>query len=305
VLLVLAAAACDARQAPRLTPTPSGEESANVSVRRPPADSLETFMAKVRQLAVAARPNRPAAATIEAQDPGLAAAVAAATFTPTPTTHRAAAHEYRRLGIADKAHQHLGAALALGPDDPATHDAIARLWRDTGFPHLALGDAYRALYFAPDSAVLHNTLGTILQALGQRQEARTRYERALQLDPTAAYALTNLCYGWVLDGRADKAIAACRHALQLEPGLVAAQNNLGLAYAVGGDLRAAREAFSASGDAARAFYNTGIVHLARREYGAALKAFRAAQSSRPGMRLAAARAEQVLQAQSAVLRSNE
>jgi Flp pilus assembly protein TadD len=301
VLMSCLAIGCGARRPFNVTPDRApAAGAAGTAVSRPPADSLETFMAKVRQLSVDARPERPAATTIEGADPRLAAALATAVMVPAPETYRAVADEYRRLRIADKAHQYLGKALALDPRDAATHDAIARVWRDSGFPQLALGDAYRALHFAPASPILHNTLGTIFQALGRRQLARARYERALQLDPAAAYALSNLCYGWVLEGRAERAIAACQHALRLSPSVTAARNNLGLAYAVAGDMQAARDAFRASGDAAATLYNVGIIHLARRDYGAALKAFEAAQVARPGMPLALARARQaqMLQKQS-------
>ena len=42
----------------------------------------------------------------------------------------------------------------------------------------------------------------------------------------------------------------------------AARNNLALAYEVSGDSPAALDVLAASGDAARAEYNAGILHLA-------------------------------------------
>ena len=44
----------------------------------------------------------------------------------------AAAEEYRRIGIFDKALSFLTRAVALDPRDAGTHDLIARLWRDSG-----------------------------------------------------------------------------------------------------------------------------------------------------------------------------
>jgi Flp pilus assembly protein TadD len=166
------------------------------------------------------------------------------------------------------------------------------MWRDSGYPTFALGDAYRAVYFAPDSAAIHNTLGTVLQALGRRPLARTEYERALSLDPSAAYALNNLCYGWVLDGDAPRAVEACQRALAIDPALAASHNNLGLARAVGGDIAAAQQAFAATGDRADEMYNSGIVYLARRQFGDAVKAFEAAHAERPALTSALARAKQ-------------
>lgn len=244
-------------------------------------------MAKVRTLASEARPERIPAATIEQQDARLAAALLAAAAQPEPETFRAVAREYRRLHVDDRAHEYLNKALALDRRDAATYDALARVWRDSGFPHLALGDAHRAVYYAPASAVVRNTFGTILQALGQKQEARVQYELALQLDPAAGYALNNLCYGWILEGDAPRAAQACEQALRVDPELTAANNNLGILYAATGNVEAARSAFAQSGDKAAVLYSLGIVHLARREYREATKAFKSAQQARPTRQTAA------------------
>jgi tetratricopeptide (TPR) repeat protein len=258
-----------------------------------PGESLEAFMAKVRQRASEARPDRPAAATIEGQDPRLAAALVAAATRPAPETYRAVAREYSRLQVVDRAHDYLDRALALDPRDGATYDALARVWRDAGSPDMGLGHAYRAVYFWPTSPVVRNTLGTVLQAMGLKREAREQYEQALRLDPAAWYALNNLCYGWILDGDAPKAAQACEQALGLNPTLVAARNNLGILYAAGGDFEGARTAFELSGDRAAASYNLGIVHLARREYREAVDSFADAQRRRP-TRQSAARVRQAL-----------
>ena len=289
--LCVAAAGCSGRHFVNVTPGHKPASSATPA-SQPPGDSLETFMDKVRKLQAEARPERPAVATLEGSNPALAAAAAAATFTPSPASCRLAADEYRKAGVFDKAFQFLTRALALDPQDAATYDALARLWRDSGRPDLALGDAYRAAYYEPRSAIVHNTLGTVFQALGRRALARAEYERALQLEPTAAYALNNLCYGWVLDNSPRKAIAACENALTLQPGLASARNNLGLAYSINGDAAAAAEAFALGGDAAERLYNTGIVRLAQRDYSGAIEAFEAAHSARPSLAEAAARARQ-------------
>jgi Flp pilus assembly protein TadD len=263
-------------------------------------DSLEAFMAKVRALSTRARPAGSAARTVEAGDPELAAALLAADARPTAAARRALAAQYARLGIFDKAHEHLTAAVRLDPRDAAGWDGLARIWRDWGFAHLGLADAHRALYFAPENPIVHNTFGTLLQALGRRAEARTHYERALQLDPTAAYALNNLCYGWVLDGQAEEAVRACRRALALQPNVEATRNNLALAYAAGGDLTAAADQFAGSSEVGRAEYNLGIVHLARRQYAEAARAFDAAQARRSNFRAAQVRAREARRRAAAV-----
>jgi protein O-GlcNAc transferase len=264
----------------------------NSAATPPSTPSLADYIAKVRKLSAEARPDRPGVKTIEASDPALIAALAGAALTAAPAAYRQVADEYRRRGIVDKAHEYLNRALALDRNDAATYDALARLWRDSGLPHVALADAYRAVHHAPHSAVARNTLGTIFQALGDRKAARRQYQQALQRDPDAVYALNNLCYTWVLEDEAQQAITACRRALDLQPGLAAAHHNLALAFAVAGKLAEARTAFAASGDRARSEYNLGIVRLARRQYGEAVKAFEAAQAVRPGFRAAEARARQ-------------
>jgi tetratricopeptide (TPR) repeat protein len=136
-------------------------------------------------------------------------------------------------------------------------------------------------------------VGTVLQALGKWAAARAQFEHALALDVTAAYALSNLCYGWRLAGNAPKAADACRQALQLQPGLESARNNLALTYEAAGDLPSALATLGASTDAARAAYNKGLLHLARREYRDALQSFDVARAERPRFREAEAIARQV------------
>jgi Flp pilus assembly protein TadD len=298
VLVPLVFAACGAHgaSAVRVPERPDAVVSTASGRDSAVATSLGEFIAKARAAAAEARPPlRQQLPTAEAADPRLAAAIAVARLVPSPETLRAAATEYRRLGIVDRAHQFLLDALRLNGRDTATYDALARLWRDSGVPGAALADAHRAVYYAPSSAVAHNTLGTVFQALGRRKDARKEYERAVTLDPTAAYALNNLCYGWILEGEIARAAAACRSALALEPELDAARNNLGLVYAARGELDAARLAFEGVGDPATAHYNVGIVQMARRRYRDAVSAFAAAQRARPSMRMAGDRALQAEQ----------
>lgn len=262
----------------------------------PSPEALETFITKVRKLSMEARPQKPAAATIEGNDPRLAAALAAAMMTPSPERLRLVASEYERIGVNDRAYEYLTKAVTRDPHDAASYDALARLWRNSGFPQRGLGDAYRAIHYAPSSPIVHNTLGTLLQGLGMRGAARLEYERALRLDPTAVYALTNLCYSWMVDGRSQQAAVACDRALQLNPAYAPARNNLALAYAVGGDVAAAQSAFERIDDPAVAIYNIGLMHLARHEYPDALEAFARATKLDPTMRVASARMRQVQQA---------
>jgi hypothetical protein len=58
-------------------------------------------------------------------------------------------------------------------------------------------------------------------------------------------------------------------------------------------LNSALSTLAASSDAARAAYNKGLLHLARREYREALQSFDAARTERPEFRQAEAIARQV------------
>ena len=290
-LVSLVCAGCGTRAALKIDLPESAEPRFVASPDQ--AASLSSFIEQVRaRMAEARPPQQTALEQVEAADPRLAAALAAAAIDPSPQTFRRVAEEYTRLQITDKAHEYLAQAYVLDARDPATYDARARLWRDGLLLDRALADAYRALYYAPASATVHNTLGTIFQALGRRDEAQRQYRRALDLDPNAAYALNNLCYALILGRQPAEAISACEAALKMSPSLLAARNNLALAHALRGDLAATRTAFEESGDPARALYNLGIVYMAKRQYPDAVSAFVAAQHARPSFRQASERAEQ-------------
>jgi Flp pilus assembly protein TadD len=282
IMIAALAAGCAARKTVRSART-------TPSARPAPAapQSLESFIQKVRAASERARPDSSDRAhAIEISDPALAKELRALTLEPTAANHRAVAAAYVRHGVLDMAHEHFSAAVALEPADGGSWDGLARIWRDWGFAHLALPDAYRAVYYLPDSASAHNTLGTVLQALGRDVDARAQFEKALALDVNAAYALSNLCYGWRIAGHPTKAAEACRGALKMRPDLESARNNLALAYEAEGNLSAAIETLAASADKARAAYNEGLLHLARRRYQEALNAFDVARAARPQFRAA-------------------
>jgi tetratricopeptide (TPR) repeat protein len=261
----------------------------------PPAqESLDTFIQKVRAQTAQARPgSRPnKAVSVEASDRKLAAALLAATAYPCPENEKAVASEYRRLGILDRALQHLASAVRMDPADSEAHDAAARVWRDWGMPQIALGEAHRAVYFAPQSAAAHNTLGTVLLALGDTKAAIEHFERAYSLDRQAGYALNNLCYAHLQVGDPKGALDICRQAVELTPSLTAARNNLALAYAASGDLVAASREFYAAADKAAGQYNIGIVSLSSGQFETAALAFEAAARLRPSFTLARERAAQ-------------
>jgi protein O-GlcNAc transferase len=248
-----------------------------------PDESFEAVISKIRHLAATARPaaSKQSGPTIESTDPRLAAALAALLIMPTASAHRQVAAEYVRLRLLDTAYDHYRRATVLDREDGAAYDGLARIWRDWGLPHLGLGDARRAVYFAPWSAEAYNTLGTVLQALGLRPKAQDAYEWALVLDAGAAYALNNLCYLSFVDGNTSRAIELCQRAATLDPSLIAVRHNLALVYAADNRLDLAERELLLADAKSLAYYNLGIIGLARRDYRFALAAFETACDVRP------------------------
>ena len=255
-------------------------------------DSLEQYVAKVRNLAARARPASNPLPTLEGQDKKLAAALLLVAAAPSAESLRNVGDEYRRAGVLDMAFRYYNRALRADPTDAAAYDGLARIWRDWGLPGLGLGDASRAVYYARSSGASYNTLGTVMQALGNRRGARAAYERARRSDPRASYALTNLCYLSFLESNADAAIGECRRALELDPGSKAAHNNLALIYASQGRLDLARSELFRDSDEAASQFNMGVIYMATSDYLGAATAFQAALVARPSFSAAAQRARQ-------------
>ncbi len=224
--------------------------------------------------------DRRASATVETTDAALARALAVSRGDPSADNLAAIAAEYSRLGVADLAVDFLTRALSREPRNPALYAARARAWRDWGRPDLALGDAHRAVSMSPESADAYNTRGTVQFVLGLADDAAASFRRALELAPSAPWALNNLCYVAFTTGDDAEAVRRCRAALDQDPSSMTARNNLALVHATAGRLSEARAVLMASGDRAAAFFNFGIVLMARRDYAAAADAF--AEACQPG-----------------------
>jgi tetratricopeptide (TPR) repeat protein len=252
-----------------------------------PGESLQSYITKMRELAVKAKPIPRAANLPRGSD-----APPDASTEERVGAHRTAAEGYRRAGDLGAAYGHFSAAVSLDRRDAASHDGLARVWRDWGFPALGVADAQRALFYAPESAAAHNTLGTLLFALGRHNEAQRAFTKAVALQPEAPYAWSNLCYVSFRQSQLAEAAAQCRHAIGLDPELRPARNNLGLVYAATGNTKAADEQFAAAGDEASRQFNRGIVLSAGKQYAEAAGAFDMAAKLRPAWALASTRAQQ-------------
>ena len=279
VLLAGAAGGCAGHRGPTLAERFVRGTDGYVEMKVP-TDAAEARPPDVASPQVQPPPS-PDVPTAETSDHNLGQALARAVAAPTAESLRRAGVEYHRLGIFDRAIEYLTKAVDKNPRDAGSYDARARVWRDWGQPDLALADAYRALHFAPDSADATNTLGTVLFALGRGDAAAAAFGRVLELAPDAAWAENNLCYVLLMAGREAPALDRCAAALRLAPDLVPAQHNLALVHAAAGRFDDAEAAFLAVGDRPTALYNIGIVLMARREYGVAVKAFERAYQERP------------------------
>jgi tetratricopeptide (TPR) repeat protein len=288
--------ATEAREPATEAREPATEAREPANDKRDPAspapDSMEQYVAKIRNLSARARPAPQIVPTLESWDRKLAAALLLAAAAPSAESLRNVGDEYRRLGVLDVAFRYYNGALRADPADAAAYDGLARIWRDWGLPGLALGDASRAVYYARSSGAAHNTLGTVMQALGNRREARAAYEQARRSDPHASYALTNLCYLSFLEGKTDAALGECRQAITLDPDARPAHNNLALIYASQGRLDLARLELSRDGDEAASQFNMGVIYMATKDYGRAATAFQAALVARPSFFAAGQRARQ-------------
>lgn len=255
------------------------------------AVELERYLAEVRRFAAESPPpaHGDRAATLEATDPLIRAALLALTVSPSGANHRHLGDAYARRGVLDAAYDQYSVAITLDPRDAAAFEGRARVWRDWGLPQAGLGDAYRAVYYAPAPAGPLNTLGTLLLKLRATASAQQAFERAMRSDPSLPYAANNLCYGMVVARRWTDAVAACEQALAIEPNSPVARNNLGLAHALSGDLAGAAHEFSQTGGPARVSYNLGIALTTLGRYADALRAFEHALSVEPGLAPARAR----------------
>ena len=264
--------------------------SVGCAVHRPPATAGGISAGPDRTRGV--RLDGGFAATVEAQDPVLSAALQELAITASADRHCRVAERYFQLRIFDSAYDHFARARDLSPSDSAAYLGLARVWREWGFANRGLDDATRGVHYAPAQPAAHNTLGTILLALGRLSDARLAFERARALDPDAPYPLNNLCYLSFLEGDVAQAMTQCQAALDAEPHFIAARNNLALVYAASEREDLALREFSAAGDAAAASYNIGLVRQAEGHYAAAAKAFDEASRQRPTWSAARVRAHQ-------------
>lgn len=224
-LLVVATVGCAARHPVSFTDRFVTQGEPAIDLGGPPQASTDQYVAKLRALAVQARPRAKTATPemLEARDQGLRDALSVLAVAPSATAHRAVALEYRRLGISDAAYTHISAAIRLNPTDATAYDLRARIWRAWGLPGLGLPDARRAVALAPHSATAWNTLGLMLEGRGSVTLAIRAYLRAVQIDREAGYAWNNLCRTWTSAGEGAAAVPACRRTIELDPSLTGAQ----------------------------------------------------------------------------------
>jgi len=155
--------------------------------------------------------------------------------------------------------------------EAALHRDLADLKLQKGELGLAIREYQAALKLVPDDAYLHFGLGEAYRRKGMYAEAERQFLRALEIDPEQPDARLNLAVVYLQQERWQEAIRAntemIEHPVFIRPSR--ALVNRGWAYYKSGDLEAAerdfREALKGSGAAHHAHLNLGIVLLEKGE----------------------------------------
>lgn len=176
------------------------------------------------------------------------------------------------LGRSREALEHYDAYLALEPED-----LRVRLNRVAALIHLgedlealeALREVELSASWRPE---FHHLRGVVFLRLEQPARAADDFQVALAMRPGWTAASVNLASAWRDMGRSVEALALLNQAVQASPEDPQAWNNLGVLLAQGGDVPAARQAFSQAtetGDLTLAHLNSTLL-ASRLDGGAAL-----------------------------------
>lgn len=120
--------------------------------------------------------------------------------------------------------------------------------RELGRAHLGLGELdlaqqqlMKALEVQPQDAVSQNSLGVCYSLQRKYDAARSAFSAALAIEPTRLEYRNNLALAWILDDQPQKGIDVLYRAYSKGKSSAKMRQNLALAYAMKGDLNAARE----------------------------------------------------------------
>ena len=160
--------------------------------------------------------------------------------------------------------------------------------------HLLLGISLRELRFFPEAekelqtsigldsknAEAWNSLG-VLRQMSAQGDALQAFAEACRLAPDRAEYHNNLGFAYYLVGQFPEAAASLRRAVTIAPDAQRFRNNLGFALGAAGEDEAAKEAFLATGSAAQATNNLGVIYERRGEVQRATESYAAAVALDP------------------------
>lgn len=145
------------------------------------------------------------------------------------------AHWELEWGDLDAAHQSLGQALEVNPNDPEIHLKLGLLFHQSGQLLYALQYFRSALKLAPEMAQGWRQLGRLLQQLGREEQAAEAYQEALRLTPQDAQSHNSLGLLYYFASDFAPAMRHLQHAVTLKPQKGIYHLNLAMALLQGED----------------------------------------------------------------------
>ncbi len=137
--------------------------------------------------------------------------------------------------------------LATDIDREAGYASRGEILREIGRAHLALGDSPKALIaleqasdLLPYDAVTHNSLGVCYALHQAYQQARGAFQAALNIEPGSVEYRNNLALGWILDDKPQQGIDVIYPRYLRGKSTAKLRQNLALAFAMTGDIEAAK-----------------------------------------------------------------
>ncbi|WP_221937435.1 MULTISPECIES: tetratricopeptide repeat protein [Shewanella] len=129
----------------------------------------------------------------------------------------------------------------------AGYASRGEIQREIGRAQLASGDTPKALIallqassLLPGDAVAHNSLGVCYALHQEYQQARGAFQAALNIDPGSLEYRNNLALAWILDDKPQLGIDVIYPSYLRGKSTVKLRQNLALAFAMKGDIEAAK-----------------------------------------------------------------
>lgn len=134
-----------------------------------------------------------------------------------PRAHTNLAAALSRVGRADEAAVHAGAAVKLQPDNPFAWTNLGAAFYQVDVMAEAIKHFEKAVQVQPEAHQTHCNLADALLRDGQVDRALTEYQQSLKLNPVYAKAHRNYSLGLRIAHRLPEALTHARKAVELEP----------------------------------------------------------------------------------------